>query len=152
MSYFSHRGFTIVELMIVVALVGILAALALPMYGNYTARGQVTEGQSLLKGLKTPLVEAVSTGGVGQCSSTAPWFVSEVKTGHYVDNIAVSSDDATKRCLLLVTFKDSGINDKIKGKKISMRYSLDTGAWECGSDLDSTLISSACSNPLLSLN
>ena len=54
----QNKGFTIIELMIVVALVGILAMLALPMYADYTAKAQTAEGESLLKGLKSPLVEA----------------------------------------------------------------------------------------------
>ncbi|UOO78293.1 pilin [Neisseria sp. Dent CA1/247] len=108
---------------------------------------------SLLKALKTPLVEAVSTGSVAQCNNQAAWFTNEVRDGRYVEKIEVSSDDINKRCLLKLTFKsDDSINDNIKGRHISVRYSMNTGTWECGSDLNENLIASACSNGMLTLD
>lgn len=58
-----QKGFTLIELMIVVAIVGILAAIALPAYQDYTIRAQVAESQSLAAALKTGVTDAFTDGG-----------------------------------------------------------------------------------------
>ena len=112
----KQQGFTITELMIVVAILGILAAIALPLFGNYTAKAQATEGHEILAGLKSPLVEAISTEGINACDTTKPWFTSSVHTGNFVNGVALEKNET--QCLLTVTFKSGGVNDKITNKKL----------------------------------
>ena len=59
----TSKGFTLIELMIEVAIIGILAAIGIPQYQNYTARAQATEGLTLESGLKTTLAEYYSVHG-----------------------------------------------------------------------------------------
>ena len=102
-SNMNANGFTIIELMIVVALIGIISALALPLFGNYSARAQASEGQSLLAGLKSPLVEAIAAEGIGACDTSKPWFTNSVSQGHYVNDVAVQKN--TTQCLLRLLLK-----------------------------------------------
>ncbi len=67
-----QKGFTLIELMIVIAIIGILAAIAIPAYQNYTIRAQVTEGLSLAAGWKTAISEYYAQNGAFPgCSSSA---------------------------------------------------------------------------------
>ncbi len=67
----NQKGFTLIELMIVVAIIGILAAVAIPAYTDYLKRSQVAEAIGLLAGLKTPTEEYIGSKGVAAWPTTA---------------------------------------------------------------------------------
>jgi type IV pilus assembly protein PilA len=91
-----QKGFTLIELMIVVAIIGILAAIAIPAYQNYTIRAQVTEGLSLSDGWKTGISEFYAQNGIFPTSSSTTGgptaiIAAGATTGKYVSAIAVGA-------------------------------------------------------------
>ena len=94
----EDSGFTLIELMIVVAIIGILVAVGMPQYQNYVARSQVAEGFSLASGLKTALAEYYSTNGTfpnnGTSEANIAIGIEAAKNikGKYVEKVTVSDD------------------------------------------------------------
>ena len=151
-----QKGFTLIELMIVVAIIGILAAIAIPAYQNYIARAQAAEALNILGGLKTPVVEAVSNNGMANACSTAAATGTGANavpagalngltlSGQYVASVT-ATPATTVSCALLATFKTgNGINDKVSGQTVTFTYTAATGAWACTSNLDAAVRPKSC--------
>lgn len=152
----AQKGFTLIELMIVVAIIGILAAIAIPQYQNYTARAQATEALNILGGLKTPLVEAVSNNGMANACSTAAASGTGASavpagalngltlSGQYVASVS-ATPSTTASCALQATFKTgNGVNDLVSGQTVTLTYTAATGAWACTSSLDPKVRPKSC--------
>ncbi|MBH5614618.1 pilin, partial [Neisseria meningitidis] len=105
-----QKGFTLIELMIVIAIVGILAAVALPAYQDYTARAQVSEAILLAEGQKSAVTEYYLNHGIwpGDNSSAGVATSSKIK-GKYVKEVEV------KNGVVTATMLSSGVNNEIKG-------------------------------------
>ena len=134
-----QKGFTLIELMIVVAIIGILAAVAIPAYQDYTAKAQSSEAFVLLDGLKTPVSEAMSNDASTGC--TIP--TGAVSAGKYVASMAATATGTTV-CTLTTTYAASGANAKILSKKVSLAYTTATGAWACATDLPTEIKPKSC--------
>lgn len=134
-----QQGFTLIELMIVVAIIGILAAVAIPAYQDYIARAQAAEGAELLAGLKTGIAEEYGQTGTPPDMGTGN-LTSAVRTGKYVSNITNAANVYT------ATFKVAGsVNAKIAGKNLVMTYVTSTGqfTWSCAG-IDAAVQPSSC--------
>jgi len=128
----KQHGFTLIELMIVVAIIGILAAIAIPAYQDYIARSQVSEGVMLLGGGKTPLAEFYADQGRWPGAAES---VMGTLSGKYVATVAYAtapSPDTNPNLALQAVFKLSGVSRLIQGA--GMTHSTTNGGktWTCG--------------------
>jgi type IV pilus assembly protein PilA len=125
-----QKGFTLIELMIVVAIIGILAAIAIPAYQDYTIRAQVSEGLTLAAGAKTAVAEGFATTGVTPADRTAAGMTANDTdtNGKYVTSVQVTNG------VILVTY-GANANTAIAGMTIGLTPYLsqdNSVAWRCG--------------------
>ncbi|EMU1242860.1 pilin [Neisseria gonorrhoeae] len=124
-----QKGFTLIELMIVIAIVGILAAVALPAYQDYTARAQVSEAILLAEGQKSAVTEYYLNHGIWPENNDKAGVASasDIK-GKYVKEVKVEKGVVT------ATMNSSNVNKEIQGKKLSLWAKRQAGSvkWFCG--------------------
>ncbi|HEZ6881668.1 TPA: pilin [Neisseria meningitidis] len=130
-----QKGFTLIELMIVIAIVGILAAVALPAYQDYTARAQVSEAILLAEGQKSAVTEYYLNHGEWPSNNSSAGVATSSKIkGKYVKEVKVANGVVT------ATMASSGVNKEIKDKKLSLWAKRQDGSvkWFCGQPVTRT--------------
>ena len=130
-----QKGFTLIELMIVVAIIGILAAIAIPAYQDYTIRAQVSEGLTLASDVKAGIAEFTAQTGDWPLDLVEAGLGSGAvmgdKSGRYVASLNVSNGT-----IIIVYGRDA--NSKIVGSTLSIQPFVNENGdvtWACGKAL-----------------
>ena len=124
-----QKGFTLIELMIVVAIIGILAAIALPAYQDYTARAQISEAVTLADGQKTAVTEYYADKGAFPTTNAEAGIAAatDIK-GKYVTSVTVGTNG-----VITALMNSTGVADGVKGASIILTPTAADGAvrWAC---------------------
>lgn len=149
----AQKGFTLIELMIVVAIIGILAAIAIPAYQDYTQRAQVGEAFTIVSSAKTAVAEFRQTTGAYPAAADVTALTLNIgdeanPAGQYVESIAVG--DATG--VITVTMGEANVGANVRNGVITFTPpdddALEAGAaftWGCGAtDIANKFLPRSC--------
>jgi type IV pilus assembly protein PilA len=123
----TQKGFTLIELMIVVAIIGILAAIAIPAYQDYTVRSQVTEGMNLASAVETGAAEYFANVGSFPTDLSSAG-ISSSPSGKYVTSIGITTGS-------IVVVYGNQVNSAVTGKHLAITPYLSANndiVWVCG--------------------
>jgi len=126
-----QQGFTLIELMIVVAIIGILAAIAIPAYQDYTIRAQISEGMTLAASAKAAVVESFQNLGAAPADRTGAGMSATPTdtSGKYVTSVAIANGTIT------ITYNQADTHANVAGDTLTLTpyetpdFSV---AWRCG--------------------
>ena len=138
-----QKGFTLIELMIVIAIIGVLAAIALPAYQVYVGRAQMAESLQLLDGVKSTVTEYHASQGEWPVdNNTAGINIDPEKiNGNYVKEVRIKSG------VITATMKSSGVARAIQGATVTFKPTASTDGsykWDCDSTAGNQYLPAVC--------
>src|SRR5690606_29313804 len=141
-----QKGFTLIELMIVVAIIGILAAIALPAYQDYTARSQMSEALSLASGARTAVTEFWTTEGKFPSTNASAGLApaTDIK-GAYVASVITGASPAALGTIV-ATMQNTGVASGIQGSTLTLSAVTNAGSidWVCKGSAAAKLLPANC--------
>lgn len=162
MKRFMQKGFTLIELMIVVAIIGILAAVALPAYQDYTVRAKVSEAVIAGSSVKGGASEAFQTDSIAGLTAFATAFnaaAASTKTSKFVKGVTMSTATPWPITVQVAATSGNGIPTALDGKTIVFSPNVQGAAptdsvqgaidWACASDANVTATNRSLSNKTL---
>ena len=148
-----QKGFTLIELMIVVAIIGILAAIAIPAYQDYTVRAKVTEGLSLADSAKTSVAEAFQSNGITGVAAASAAFATGFTPTKYVKDVTIDAADGSIQITYLAPTQLANFTINLTPQvNLAGTYTLLSGVvgtntgnidWSCASTTDTTATKNA---------
>ncbi|MFG0635246.1 pilin [Acinetobacter soli] len=134
----AQKGFTLIELMIVIAIIGILAAIAIPAYQDYIARSQITEAMTLASAQKGAVTEVKANTGTWPTDNAAAGVAAatDIK-GKYVQSVTIGTTGTGTSAVSTITAKmaSSGINSNVQNGEVVLTGTETNGSytWTCTS-------------------
>lgn len=138
------RGFTLIELMIVVAITAILGSIAIAVYANSIGKSQLSEAFTIIDGLKTDVSDYYTQTGSCPIPGTGSFNAANSYSGRYVASVSITS--SASGCAITALMRSNTISARLQGKQVTFTMTGNGGTtnWQCTSNADSVYLPATC--------
>lgn len=138
------RGFTLIELMIVVAIIAILASIAISVYSNSIAKAQLSEAFTVVDGLKSDVSDYYTQTGNCPALGTGELASPTSYSGNYVASVSITT--VGSGCAITASMRNNTVAPKLQGKQVTFTMNGNGGAvsWQCSSTADPLYLPQTC--------